>query len=200
MDTTTNGAANREKESEENKEDKERNDDGRISLRLAKSIADLEYLRPVSVEFHNEARFSDIPYSHKKRDDLFLNAIENPKAYALVIAELNGEPVGFAFCTAGEYFVGYGDLITTVTGFYVRKKYRNTLAGGKAAIRMLAGVVKWSEVRNVREVMVHATSGIDLRRTDRFFRRAKFHVVGATYALNLRLAKERGEKKIARRP
>jgi len=163
----------------------------KISLRLANSISDLEYLRPVSVEFHSESRFQDIPYSHKKRDDLFIKAINEPNYYALIIAELEDEPVGFIFCTAGEYLVGYKDLITTVYSFYVRKKFRGTLAGGKAAVRLLAGVVKWSEARDVREVMIHVTSGIDVQRTDRFLRRAKFGVIGANYSLRL------GTQKIA---
>ena len=162
----------------------------RITLRLANSISDLEYLRPVSTEFHAESRFSDIAYSHKKRDDLFMKAIDDPKFYALIIAEMDGEPVGFLFCTAGEYLVGYGELITTVYSFYVRKKYRGTLMGGKAAVRLMAAVVKWSEARKVREVMIHVTSGIDVQRTDRFLRRAKFGVIGANYSLRLSGRKE----------
>ncbi len=157
----------------------------KLSLRLANSISDLEYLRPLSVEFHAEGRFSDIPYSHKKRDDLFMNAVNNPKFYALMIAEMGDDPVGFIFCSVGEYLVGYGDLITTVYSFFVRKRYRGTLVGGKAAVRLLSGVVKWSQARDVREVMIHVTSGIDLQRTDKFLRRAKFGVIGGNYSLRL---------------
>ena len=64
----------------------------KLHLRLAGSVADLEYLRPVSVEFHEESRFGDIPYSHKKRDDLFMNALRDRARYALMIAELGGRP------------------------------------------------------------------------------------------------------------
>lgn len=157
----------------------------KLNLRLADSIADLEYLRPVSLEFHAESRWGDIPYSHKKRDDLFMNAINNKQRYALIIAELADEPVGFLFCTVGEYLVGYDQLITTVYSFYVRKKFRETLVGGKAAVRLLAGVTRWSQARNVREIMIHVTSGIDIKRTDRFLRRARFGIVGANYSFRL---------------
>lgn len=156
-----------------------------LVLRLATTIGDLEFLRPVSVELHSESRFSDIPYSHKKRDDLFARALDDPDRYALIIAELAGEPVGFIFCTVGEYLVGYGDLITTVYSFYVRRKYRGTLVGGKAAVRLISGVIKWSDARDAREVMIHVTSGIDIKRTDKFLRRAKFGVIGANYSLRL---------------
>ena len=157
----------------------------KLNLRLAGSVADLEYLRPVSVEFHEESRFGDIPYSHKKRDDLFMNALRDRARYAPMIAELGGEPVGFLFCSTGEYLVGYRDRITTVYSFYVRRKYRSTLVGGRAAVRLLSAAVRWSEVREVREIMIHVTSGIDVRRTDRFLRRAKFAVIGANYSLRL---------------
>lgn len=155
----------------------------KITLRLADTLADLEYLRPVSLELHEESRFSDIPYSHKKRDKLLAKAINEPNLYGLIIAQFGEDPVGYIFCTVGEYLVGDGELITTVYAFYVRKKYRGTLVGGKAAVRLISGVVKWSEARNVREVMIHVTSGIDIQRTDRFLRRAKFGVIGANYAL-----------------
>ncbi|MEE4188497.1 MAG: GNAT family N-acetyltransferase [Roseobacter sp.] len=157
----------------------------KIKLRLASAISELEYLRPVSLELHGESRYADIPYSHKKRDDLFIRAINEQQHYALFIAELDDEPVGFLFCTVGEYIVGYGDLITTVYSFYVRHKYRGTLVGGKAAIRLVASVVKWSEQRKAREVMIHATSGIDVQRTDRFLRRARFGIIGGNYSLRL---------------
>ena len=166
---------------------------GKISIRLANSISDLEFLRPVSVEFHAESRFADIGYSHKKRDDLFMKAINNPAFYVLIIAERDDEPVGFLFATAGEYLVGYGDLITTVYSFYVRRKFRASLVAGKAALKLLSAVVKWSEARNVREVMIHVTSGIDLQRTDRFLRRARFAVVGGNYSLRLRQNEAKGE-------
>ncbi len=157
----------------------------KLNVRLADSIGDLEFLRPVSLEFHAESRYSNIPYSHKKRDDLFIKAIKSPKYFALMIAEINDEPVGFLFCTIGEYIVGYDDLITTVYSFYVRKKYRGTILGGKAAIRLLKGAIKWSKNRNAREIMIHVTSGIDIQRTDKFLRRTGFGVTGANYSFRL---------------
>lgn len=162
----------------------------KLHVRLADSLQDLEFLRPVSLEFHAEARFRDIPYSHKKRDDLFAQALNKPNRFALLIAEYGEQPVGFLFCAVGEYIVGYQDLITTVYSFYVRKQYRSTLIGGKAALRLLNGVVKWSKPRRVREIMIHVTSGIDIQRTDKFLRRTGFGVVGANYALRLANDKE----------
>ncbi|MCP4318004.1 MAG: GNAT family N-acetyltransferase [Hyphomicrobiales bacterium] len=156
-----------------------------LHIRCAESLEDLDYLRPASVELHNESRFRDIPYSHKKRDNLFSQAIANPERYALVIAEFNRDPVGFIFCSAGEYIVGTDELLTTVFSFYVRKRYRQTMIGGKAAVRLLSTVIQWSKQRNVREILIHVTSGIDIERTDKFLRRANFKVTGANYSFSL---------------
>lgn len=158
----------------------------KLKIRLAKSKDDIEFLRPLSVEFHAESRFSDIPYSHKKRDELFSSALKHPDRYALMMAEYDGEPAGFLFCTIGEYIVGYEELITTVYSFYVSRKYRGTVVGGKSAIRLLAGSVKWSQMRKAREIMIHVTSGINVQRTDKFLRRAGFGTIGANYSLFLK--------------
>ena len=166
--------------------------DKRVILRMADRAADLEVLRPLSVEFHQESHFRDIPYSHKKRDDLFMRAINEPDHWGLLIAEHDGQPVGFSFVTAGEYIVGYDALMTTVYSIYVRKSARGTFLGGRVALRLLTGIKRWSERRNVREVMIHVTSNIDIERTHRTLSRVGFKPVGMNYSLNLLTGKAGG--------
>jgi hypothetical protein len=156
-----------------------------IIVRLALAEEDIELTRPLSVELHAESRFSNIPYSHKKRDKLFKQALDKPEVFALMIAEYNGMPIGFLFCTAGEYIVGQDELLTTVYSFYVSKKYRGYIVGGKAAISLLNSVVKWSKNRKVTEIMIHVTTGININRIDKFLRHAGFVVTGGNYALSL---------------
>lgn len=166
--------------------------DARVILRLADRAADLEMLRPLSVEFHEESHFRDIPYSHKKRDDLFMRAIDEPAHWGLLIAEHGGDPVGFSFITAGEYIVGYDALMTTVYSIYVRKNIRGTFLGGRVALRLLTAIKRWSERRNCREIMIHVTSDIDIDRTHRTLSRVGFMPVGMNYALNLQAGKTQG--------
>ena len=158
----------------------------KLHIRLANSLHDLERLRPLTLELHAESRFSEIPCSQKKHDDLFTHVLDEPERYAMLIAECHSEPVGYLFCVVGEYLIGYRDLLATVYAFYVRRQYRSSLLGGKAALRLLRGTVKWSKARQVKEIMLHVTSGIDIRRTDKFLRRAGFEVIGANYALQLK--------------
>ena len=157
----------------------------RLNLRLAKSIEDLKKLHPISVEFHSESRFRDIKYSAGKRDALWQKTLSKPDFFGMIMVELGDEVVGYSFVSAGEYIVGTDALLTTVFAFYVRSHFRGTLVGGKAAIRLVTAIKRWSEARNAQEILVHATSGIDIERTDRFFRRARFNVIGGNYALRL---------------
>ncbi len=159
--------------------------DCKKQLWLAADQQDLNELPPLSAAFHNESCFSEVPYSFEKRDASFKRSVSEPDFTALIIAERRNEPVGFLFCTVGEYIVVTGDLFTTIDSFYVTKKLRGTLAGGRVAIRLIRGAIKWPRMRQVREIMVHVTSGLDLKRTDRFFRHAGFSVIGGNYALSL---------------
>ena len=115
-----------------------------------------------------------------------MQAIESPKLNAIFLAEYEAKPIGFLFCAAGEYIVGTGTLLTTVHSFYVGEKHRSTLLGGKAAKKLITALVKWSEDRGCKEIMIHNTSGIDPVRTDNFLRKAKFGIVGANYVLQFK--------------
>ena len=156
-----------------------------ITARLATSPEDIDLTLPLAQELHAEAHFSDIPYSISKRNKLLNQAIESPKTHALMIVEYKQAPIGFLFCAVGEYIVGTDALITTIYSFYVSKQFRGSAVGGRAAIRLLSGAIKWSQVRKAREIMVHVTSGINIQSTDTFLRKAGFKVLGANYALAL---------------
>ena len=157
----------------------------RINLRFANTAADLDTAYPLMVELHETSRFNYAPFSKEKCERVAARAFDNPDQHAIVIAEIDDEPVGFIFCSLSEYLIGTDELLTSVMAFYVSRRHRDTLMGGKAAIRLLSTVIEWSRKRNSREVMIHVTSGIDIQRTDRFLRRANFKVIGANYAFAL---------------
>ena len=158
---------------------------GKLRIRTGTSREDVDFTRILSVEAHEEGRFCDYTFSHKKRDAFLMNAVHNPKYWRLIIAEVDETPVGFLYCVANEYIVGVDGLMTTVYAYYVRKPFRETMIGGKAAILLMRACIAWSRKMNCREVMVHATSGIDAARTDSFLRRTGFSTIGGNYALVL---------------
>ena len=117
--------------------------------------------------FHTESHFGDIPFSEQKRDRLLARALDRPDRFALLIAAYDDRPVGFLYCSISDYVVGRDDLITTILSFYIGGEFRNSIIGARAAVRLLKGAVRWSEARAAREVLVHATAGIDVTRADR---------------------------------
>ncbi len=160
-------------------------DASKLVLRFGRSEQDIVDTRVLSLEAHQEGRFRNYPFSMDKRDRLVRNAITTPQWWALIIAELGGEPVGFTLCSVGEYIVGTSALMTTVYGFYVRAGYRKSIVGGKASVLLIRACARWSKQRQSREILIHATSGINPARTDKFLRHIGFAVVGGNYALDL---------------
>ncbi len=160
-----------------------------LKIRLADRFDDLEPVQLLTTKLHAETRFADIPFSFRRHRALFMRAIDEPERYGLILSMFGEEPVGLLYCAVGEYIVGHEDLITTVYAFYVRDRFRRSAVGGKAALRMLNGLIKWSELRGSREIMIHVTSGIDIGRTDKLLRRLNFSIIGANYSLPLANAK-----------
>lgn len=158
-----------------------------LVMRLANSDEDLEFLRPVIVEFHKESHFSSVPISHEKIDNMFFDALANPDHAAVMMAAFNDEPVGFLYCVAGEYLSGCDATVTTIHTYYVRPKFRRSVLGARVAIRLLKAAVRWAEQRRSREIILHVTSGIDIQRTDRFVTKAGFRIFGANYSRPLQI-------------
>jgi len=156
-----------------------------LSLRLAEASNDLDLLRPLIAEFHQASHFSGVPLSQAKIEAMFAEAVARPDRYAVIIAEYDRRAIGFLYCFAGEYVGGAEALVTTIHTYFVAQKYRHSLLGGRTAARLLKAAIRWSEIRKVREVILHVTSGIDLDRTDRFVRKAGFRLFGTNYALRL---------------
>ncbi len=159
--------------------------DDRLKFRVAKSQADVDLVLPLARELHEDSRFAEIPFSQDKCQRGLMRAIKAPASHGLLMAVKAQEPVGFLYCTAGEFMAGTGSLIVTVHTFCVSRRWRGTAPGGRAALGLLNGAVRWAKARQAREIMIHVTSGIDIRRTDRFLCRAGFVTIGANYALGL---------------
>lgn len=158
---------------------------GKLKIRIGTTKEDVEYTRVLSVEAHNEGRFRDYKFSHEKRDAFLMNSVNYPNLWRLIIAEIENEPVGFLFCTANDYMVGVDGKLTAVYAYYVRKQFRENMIGGKAAILLMRSCINWSKKMGSREVMVHATSGINPKRTDSFLKRTGFSTIGGNYSLAL---------------
>jgi len=157
----------------------------KLNLRLAEQADDLAALQPLLAEFHDESHFAGVPLSMEKIGAMFDEALARPDRFGVMIADYAETPIGFLYCFAGEYFGGHTALVTTIHSYYVSRRHRRSVLGARAATRLLKGAIRWSEQRQVREVILHVTSGIEIDRTDRFVRKAGFRMFGANYALRL---------------
>lgn len=145
----------------------------------AKAVEDIVYL---AGRAHAESRFSYITFAPNKVRSIFEIAISNPKKHAIFLASKNQNPIGFAYCSVGEYHIGVGSLVTTIHNINVIKEVRHSFRGGRVAIGLFRGVESWSRARSSQEILFHVTSGVDLERTHKFIKKIGYKFVGGSYA------------------
>lgn len=158
---------------------------GRLRVRLAKDASDIDAMLPVFREGMAESKFSHYTFSEEKVRASAQKALDNSDFFGWLIAEYRGTPVGYMHCTIGEMGFATGDLAATVITFYIRKPYRKTLLGNKAAVALVKATLKWAKLRGAKELFVHDTSEIDTKGSTNFFAKAGFRFIGANFAKTL---------------
>lgn len=134
---------------------------------------------------HEESRFSYITFAPEKVRSIAEKAISDPKKHAVMMAWYDGAPVGFVYCSLGEYHIGVGTLVTSIHNINVLKEVRHSLSGGRVAIGLFRGVETWSQARSAKEILFHVTSDVDLGRTHKFIKRFGYRFIGGSYAKQL---------------
>lgn len=156
----------------------------RIVVRLARDTeADFAAAFDLVKDAHERTIFRDIPFSERKARALFDKVIQQPDQHGLLLAMLAEveKPVGFASLNAGEYFLGEGSLVCSVTGLYYNSSLSGTMLAGKVALRLMQAVRQWAKERRCGHILVHVTNGMSAAQSDQFFRRFGLKVVGGNY-------------------
>jgi len=156
----------------------------RITFRLVQP-KDKQAVSALAKADHEESFFSYIEFSEIKFNTLFDKAVESPHFCFGAVAESRGALQGFAYATLGEYFIGDEARIVSVHVLFVKASIRDSLAGGKIAIRLLKSLQYWGRERQANAVMMHVTSGVKVKATDRFLRKLGMQTLGGNYILNL---------------
>ncbi|KZL22974.1 MULTISPECIES: hypothetical protein [unclassified Pseudovibrio] len=152
------------------------------SFRLVESKQDIPAVIELARCAHEESRLGYIPFSEAKTQKIAENAIKDPTRHAVMLALKAEQPVGLLFCSVGEYHIGEGILLATIHNINVLKEVRASLSGGRAALGLLSGAKQWANARNARELLLHATSDVELPRLHKLAKRAGFGLIGGSYA------------------
>lgn len=143
--------------------------------------ADMERFISLCRLAHEESVFSALPFDAERLRRNVLAGMAQPDTYAAFHAELNGESVGMLVAMVQEYMFSPARAATALL-FFVRPEAR----GGPAALLLLQAFGRWAVQRGAEELLIHVTSGVNLRQTDRFLRRVGFRQTGGNYARSLR--------------
>jgi len=105
---------------------------------------------------------------------------EAPHTVALV-AELNSRLVGAAWATAGEYFIGEGEVLATVHFIAVDTDFCGRLLSAKVFLRLVSSIRAWAKTRGASRLLIHVTTGHELATTDRLLKAAGMNLIGGAY-------------------
>ena len=152
-----------------------------IAFRIVDNERDIPALVQLAQEAHEESRFSYMRFSPDKVRKIAKSALKDPKRNAVMLAHKGKTPVGFAYCSVGEYHIGEGALITTIHNMNVSRSVRAGLSGGRVALGLFKGIETWSAARGAKEVLFHVTSDVDLARAHKLAKRIGYKFIGGSY-------------------
>lgn len=136
----------------------------------------------VAREFHRESRYRHIPFSEAKLLRVYGRLVTRSDTTLGVLVERGDAVVGVMLAEVGEYFLGTGSQIATNQVLYVSGRIRGTALGGRVAVKLMRLFIEWAKSRGADEINVHATSGIEPERTDKFLKRLGLQPYGGSYA------------------
>ncbi|RHZ91846.1 GNAT family N-acetyltransferase [Cereibacter sphaeroides] len=142
---------------------------------------DLDPILRLVRDAHAESRFSYIAFCEGKARAAIQAIADDRRLQCGFIAWQGGTPIGVSSCRLGECFLGTGVLVATINNVFVARTARRSLNGGSAALGLMEHMLAWAARRGAREIMLHATSGIDPDRTHKLVKRLGFGVVGGSY-------------------
>lgn len=144
---------------------------------------DKPHVLQLAKQDHAESAFSSMAFSSDKFDSIFNKVLD--RAAIGLLARIDQKPVGFIYVTLGEYFVADARPIATVNVLYVKKSIRYSLVGGKVALKLIRSVQKIANDQEATHLLFHVTSGTNIAKTDRFFRKLGAITLGGNYLFKI---------------
>ena len=156
-----------------------------ISLRLLESERDIDETWPLALAAHRESRHGQHPLDpERRRRFLTEHFLADRTRYGLLFARHRDRPVGMITCHAQR--LHYTDAtVVSCLALFVLDEYRQSLLGGRVAVKLLDAGRRWAMNRRAVELQLHVTNGVRIRQTDRLLRKLGFRQTGGNYALDL---------------
>lgn len=127
-----------------------------IQIRQAEPIAD--DLVPVIThgrEMHKNSTLRNLQYDPRQLGDTLLNLAASEHG-AVILAEADGEVVGFVLALVSKSFFG-PDLVASELAVYVTPEYRGTRAG----VKLVRAYVAWAKSRGAKRINSGNSAGMD---------------------------------------
>lgn len=116
-------------------------------------------IRPLAEEYHRESRYGHIPFSERKFKKHFLHTLDNPDDTPGVFIRHGTEVVGLLQANVGDHYLGEGGRMVTVLTFYIPRRVRETMLGGRITLKMMRILTDWAKAQRALEIHMHSTSG-----------------------------------------
>lgn len=128
-----------------------------------------------------ESRFSHYQFNDKKSITAIETMIANPTYACILLAQrTDGKVVGLLAGYATEYFF-CDAVVVQDRWFYVLPEFR----GSSAAVKLLVAFRHWAEARNVDELNINMSVGIDKDRFNKLMTHMGFNCCGSNFSLPL---------------
>ena len=156
-----------------------------LSLRLLDSEREIDETLPLALAAHRESRHHRYPLDPERRRRFLAGRLLADRGrFGLIIARYRERPVGMLTCVAEKLY--YTDAtVVSCLAFYVLQECRQTLLGGRVAVKLLDAGRRWALNRRAVELQVHVTNGVHIAQTDRMLRKLGLRQTGGNYTMNL---------------
>ena len=102
--------------------------------------------------FFNESAYAGHELAWGRIENLAKVAFEEPGRMVILVAEKEGDIVGFAMCDIGAIMGVVGLKTCQVQALTGVREYRRSITGGKALIGLLRAVSQWGQKQGAFEV------------------------------------------------
>ncbi len=145
-----------------------------VTIRFTRTAEDIAARMALARRAFEELN-DGLPYDEGRVRRTFEQKVQREDR-CLLQAELDGRVIGGLIGAVGPHYHSPA-LGASLQGFYVLPEHRGSLA----AVKLLHGFRRWAATNGAARMYVGVTSGIDIARTDRLFRRLGFRPKGGNY-------------------